>query len=122
MPRRPPTPCRRPGCPGLVQDGACSRCGAVKRNKAREMNRPSARKRGYTTRWDKYRAVYLRQNPLCVRCRAHGIDTPATVVHHRTPVQGEHDPLFWEATNHAALCRECHEIIHKRRREAPPPG
>ncbi|MDA8123447.1 MAG: HNH endonuclease signature motif containing protein [Deltaproteobacteria bacterium] len=59
--------------------------------------------RGYDSRWANYRASYLRQHPLCVRCQR-----PATMVDHIIPVTGPDDPLFWPETNHQSLCRDDH--------------
>jgi len=54
-----------------------------------------------TTKWRKYRRVFLSRNPLCVECGA-----IATVVDHIKPVRlgGE----FWQPSNHAAMCARCH--------------
>lgn len=40
---------------------------------------------------------------------------PATVVDHITPHKGDSD-LFWQASNHQALCKHCHDS-HKQRLE-----
>ena len=71
-------------------------------------NRPSARDRGYTTRWDKYRRLYLRDHPLCVECAKRDRLTPATVVDHITDHKGDSE-LFWNPENHQPLCRLCHD-------------
>lgn len=71
------------------------------------MSRPSAAKRGYTARWQKARAAYLRQHPLCVPCERAGLTTPATVVHHVIPHRGDY-ALFWDEANFEARCRVCH--------------
>lgn len=69
-------------------------------------SRPSAAKRGYGADWQRYRKWYLsqRQNILCAECH-HAL---ATVVDHRVPHQGDYD-LFWDASNHQPLCKECHD-------------
>jgi hypothetical protein len=60
--------------------------------------RSSARERGYTRAWEKARARYMRQHPLCVDCSARGELTPARVVDHKVPHRG--DPgLFWDEEN-----------------------
>lgn len=69
----------------------------------------SARKRGYTWQWEKARAAYLTEHPLCVRCAAAGVTTPATVVDHVTPHQGD-TGLFWDRGNWQALCKRCHDV------------
>ena len=65
-----------------------------------------------TSRWRRYRASYLKLNPLCAEC-----DHAATVVDHITPVRlgGE----FWEPDNHQPLCAHHHNA--KSGREAHKP-
>lgn len=105
MPARAPRICP---CGAVVQPGrSCSRCSPARRQ-AEDAQRPSARKRGYDTRWDKARAGYLAKHPLCAKCEEYGETTLATVVDHITPHNG--DPkLFWDSNNNwMALCRACH--------------
>ena len=78
--------------------------------------RGSSTKRGYGSRWQKYREHYMAAHPLCVTCEAKGKTVPATVIDHIVEVSGPDDPLFWEAGNHMALCRDCHERKHGRKR------
>lgn len=70
--------------------------------------RPSAARRGYGHRWRRYRAAFLRRNPLCRRCLRKGITAAACEVDHVRPVSGPDDPLFWKPSNHQALCKPCH--------------
>jgi 5-methylcytosine-specific restriction protein A len=71
--------------------------------------RPSAAKRGYDRRWQKARAAFLRQNPLCAECLQKGAVVPAKVVDHITPVVGgQSDPSFWVAEGWNSLCIRCH--------------
>ncbi len=50
----------------------------------------------------------LRRHPLCVRCKAQGRFTAATVVDHIIPHRG--DPhLMWDESNWQALCKSCHD-------------
>lgn len=70
--------------------------------------RESAARRGYDTRWRRYRETYLSAHPLCVMCWGRGTVSPATVVDHITPHQGDHK-LFWDPANHQALCAPCHD-------------
>lgn len=72
--------------------------------------RPSARQRGYTTRWDKARATYLAHHPLCVTCLAESPQrlTPATTVDHVVPHRGDQS-MFWDVDgNWQALCTRHH--------------
>lgn len=58
--------------------------------------------------WRNYRAMFLKANPLCVKCREVGALRPATVVDHVRPHKGNTD-LFWSVDNHQALCKPCHD-------------
>lgn len=103
MPYAPPHIC---GCGHRIPAG--TRCPCQMRNdkdrKARaEAARPSARQRGYDSKWDTARTAYLKANPVCVRCSA-----PAAVVDHKTPHKGDQH-LFWSRSNWQALCRPCHD-------------
>ncbi|MCH7573597.1 MAG: HNH endonuclease [Candidatus Marinimicrobia bacterium] len=71
--------------------------------------RPSAHRRGYGPRWRRYRLGFLREHNFCVRCKADGQQTVATVVDHVVPHQGPDDPRFWDPGNHQALCKRCHD-------------
>ncbi|MEQ5293871.1 HNH endonuclease, partial [Escherichia coli] len=84
MPWQPLRRCTEPGCNKRVKSGKCEehRRAAWRAEDARRGHR---RARGYSRQWDKYRALYLNKNPLCVRCLAKGIYTPALVVDHIIP-------------------------------------
>jgi 5-methylcytosine-specific restriction protein A len=62
--------------------------------------RPNARRRGYDSDWEAYRADYLRRHPTCA-CGAQ-----ATLVDHIHPVSL--GGAFWDPSNHAPMCRRCH--------------
>jgi 5-methylcytosine-specific restriction protein A len=104
MPQRPPSPCLQPGCPALVSGG--TRC--AEHTRRRERLRGSAHARGYGARWRTYRLTFLRAHPLCELCTAANRVEPATVVDHRVDHKGNMD-LFWEPSNHRALCKRCHD-------------
>ncbi|STF99000.1 putative endonuclease [Escherichia coli] len=84
MPWQPLRRCTEPGCNRRVKSGKCEehRRAAWRAEDARRGHR---RARGYSRQWDKYRAMYLSKNPLCVRCLEKGIYTPAVVVDHIIP-------------------------------------
>ncbi|MCE7031019.1 HNH endonuclease signature motif containing protein [Jiella avicenniae] len=67
--------------------------------------RPSARERGYDTKWDKERAAHLKAHPTCTRCGA-----PATVINHRIPHKRDFSKggLFWSRSNWEPVCAPCH--------------
>ena len=70
-----------------------------------------------TARWRKLRARILTANPLCERCKEEGRITPATEVHHRTPVESAlsrlgKEQLMFDPHNLLALCHDCHVKEH----------
>jgi 5-methylcytosine-specific restriction protein A len=62
--------------------------------------------------WRKVREYKLNLSPLCERCQEQGRITSAAAVHHI-----DHNSTNNNIDNLQSLCRECHEIIHKRARE-----
>jgi len=109
MARKPKKPCNHPGCRRLVEKGYCDEH-RRQRNQAYDRWRGSSAERGYGYRWRKYREWFLKQHPLCARCREEGKLEPATVVDHIVPVTGADDQRFWDTDNHQALCDRCHNI------------
>ena len=79
------------------------------------MDRANANQRGYGGRWQKARATFLRQHPLCEMHQARGQVVAATVVDHKVPHRGD-QALFWDTSNWQALCKRCHDS-HKQRLE-----
>ena len=111
MPYRPQSPCRQPGCPNLTHDGYCPKHAPANK-------RDSTAKRGYGSRWQKRRKLYLKANPLCAECNRHGRLTAATVVDHIKPHRGD-DRLMWDEDNWQALCKKCHDKKTGTRDSAP---
>lgn len=70
--------------------------------------RPSASARGYDSRWQRARRLYLAQRPLCATCETNGQTTLATVVDHIRPHKGDMR-LFWDETNWQPLCKRHHD-------------
>jgi len=77
--------------------------------------------RFYTSRiWRSCRRSFLiSKGQLCELCLAKGLTVPAVHVHHRVPITPENlsDPGI--TLNHAnlmALCEECHQEQHRKRR------
>ena len=110
MASKPGTVCPRPGCPGIVQAGVCSRCGPlrVKVRREHDERRGTAASRGYGARWQRVRAMALRAQPLCAECARQGRVTPATDVHHIVK-RRDGGPDSFE--NLEALCHACHSRI-----------
>lgn len=102
VPKKCKKPCKHPGCPNLTDGLYCAE------HQPLHPDRPSAAKRGYGSRWQRLSKAYLRRHPLCVRCKAQGRFTAATVVDHIIPHRG--DPhLMWDESNWQALCKSCHD-------------
>ena len=104
---RPGRVCMRPGCPGVVRAGVCSRCGPLRRARMVEHDerRGTAAQRGYDATWRRLRASFLARNPLCAACERNGRVVVATDVDHIVPKRrggSDHDE------NLQALCHSCH--------------
>ena len=80
---------------------------SIKRDQERkarhDAQRPSARERGYTSKWETERKAYLASHTSCTRC-----GNPSTIVHHKTPHKGDRK-LFWQRSNWEAVCKPCHD-------------
>jgi 5-methylcytosine-specific restriction protein A len=107
--RAAPKPCTWIGCGQLVHDGG-GRCARHRQQAQRDQDarRGSARKRGYTSAWDKAREAYLRKHPMCRRHQELGVYVAATVVDHIVPHKGDM-AKFWDTTNWQPLCKTCHD-------------
>lgn len=103
MPRKPKKPCRYPGCPNLTESAYCE-----EHSYLYQTERAGASERGYNGRWRKARRRYLKEHPLCVRCRERGKLVKATVVDHMIPHRGNEE-LYWDESNWQALCKNCHD-------------
>jgi 5-methylcytosine-specific restriction protein A len=67
-----------------------------------DAHRPSARERGYGSKWQKARDGWLKRYPNCVDC-----GEPATEVDHEIPHKGDMK-LFWDRTNWRSRCKKHH--------------
>ena len=109
--------CRHSGCDNLTDKSYCPEHMAEyeERQKAwkerAEKRRPSARQRGYDTRWQKYAHTYLRQpgHQIC-RLNLPGCTLAATCVDHIVPPSGPKVPLFWDKSNHQPACSHCNSV------------
>lgn len=104
-----PHPCTAPGCRTLVPRGR-ARCDVHEsKHQAQDRERRgSAHARGYDTRWQRYRLSFLATHPLCVMCQEQGRVVAASVVDHIKAHKGDQQ-LFWDPTNHRAVCKPCHD-------------
>lgn len=103
MPMKPKKPCSHPMCPRLTDGKYCD-----EHRKTHSADRENASQRGYGRRWQRARARYLRQNPLCVKCLENGQFVEASVVDHIKPHRGN-AVLFWDEGNWQSLCKSCHD-------------
>ena len=69
----------------------------------------------YNYQWQQYRVEFLKAHPFCAMHLEQGKYVAATVVDHIVPHRGDLG-LFWEESNHQALCKHCHDS-HKQRQE-----
>lgn len=102
VPRKPLKPCKHPGCPNLTEDKYCDE------HKPLHPDRPSAARRGYSSKWQRVSRTYLHSHPLCVKCLEQGRYVQATVVDHIIPHRGDR-LLMWSESNWQALCKPCHD-------------
>lgn len=72
-------------------------------------DRPSACKRGYGRRWQRFREWYLAAHPLCVDCGERVQVVEATQVHHIVKVAVRPDLQYVEE-NCMGLCESCHSV------------
>lgn len=77
--------------------------------------RVSSARRGYGRDWQKARAQFLKDHPLCRDHFKRGELKPATVVDHVVPHRGD-VARFWDRSNWQSLCSHCHDS-HKQRLE-----
>ena len=70
--------------------------------------RGSASARGYGRRWQKARAAWLREHPLCKHCDDEGKVFAGNVVDHIVPHRGD-QKLFWDRGNWQTLCKTHHD-------------
>lgn len=73
----------------------------------------SSTQRGYGYKWQKHRERFLQDNPLCVYCKRNGRIEVANVVDHIVPHRGN-QILFWDVSNHQALCSSCHSSVKQK--------
>lgn len=91
------------GCGRIVAYGVQCECQRQRKADA-DKRRPTARERGYTSKWDIERRAFLGlpENRKCNRCA-----NPATIVDHVKPHRGDRK-LFWDRRNWQPLCAHCH--------------
>ncbi len=99
MPRRMKRICTYPGCNATTTTG---RCDAHRRDPDR---RPSARARGYDTKWARLRNAFIRSHPVC-QIRHYCDGDPAVEVDHIVPIRAGGARL--DESNLQSACKPCH--------------
>lgn len=71
----------------------------------------------HTTQWLRLRKMILSEHPVCQACEEKGVLSPATEVHHITPVEyalsaADTRRLMFDPHNLRALCHDCHVREH----------
>lgn len=107
--------CNHAGCATLTGNHYCDTHTPL-HDTGRTDYRDAASERGYDSKWRKVRDRYLSAHPLCERCEQQGRVEIAEVVHHINPINAGGPRL--DPRNLRALCRDCHEFTHGRKREA----
>jgi len=102
--------CATPGCPALTDSTHCAEHYKAKR-RASDRRRPSARARGYDSKWQATRKQYLTAFPTCQHHE--GCIERATDVHHLDG-KGPKGPLGHDWRNLAGLCHAHHSQITAR--------
>jgi 5-methylcytosine-specific restriction protein A len=110
MPNKPMKICNYPGCSQLVQSGYCEKHTKPKDNKVYNRQRGSSSSRGYDSRWQRFREIYMRSHPLCVICEEKGYIIKADLIHHKTPLDKGGEK--YADDNLISVCNACHESIH----------
>jgi 5-methylcytosine-specific restriction protein A len=77
---------------------------------AAELNRGSARQRGYGARWDRTSAAFKLTHPLCLGCDAIGRVVATEVTDHVEPHKGDQSK-FWNAKRWQPACRWHHDVV-----------
>jgi 5-methylcytosine-specific restriction protein A len=79
-------------------------------NQEADARRGSATSRGYTHRWSKARATWLKRHPLCGYCQLEGRVVAADLVDHLYPHRTFPD-VFWLTAFWVSCCTSCHNTF-----------
>lgn len=112
MPKAPRKICSHSGCFAIALEGSrfCARHKAQgEKARTQFFQKRSSNKLGYTYTWQKARAAFLREHPLCEQCLKEGRTTAASVVDHIVPHKGDMT-IFWDRSNWQSLCDSCHSV------------
>lgn len=95
----------------------------------------SSAAKGYDYRWQKARALWLQEHPLCAECQRLGRVRSASLVDHikahrlgEALASGDAQRisqarrLFWDRGNWQSLCKPCHDSYKQRVEKSGEPG
>jgi len=113
MPDKPLRPCAKHGCGELTRSKYCQK--HTETVKEADRHKLSARQRGYTSKWERYRKVYLAQpeNALCALRLDSRCAIKAQCIDHIIPHNGNYK-LFWDEKNHQPACISCNSVKGQR--------
>lgn len=110
MAQRAKRPCRKSGCPELVDSGYCAAHTSSSQRVIHDRYRGTAASRGYDAAWKRVRLLALKRDRwLCQMCLKVGRVSPATDVDHIIPIT-EAPHLRLDLDNLQSLDRQCHRI------------
>ena len=104
--------CLHPGCRATTKRGYCAEH-ARQRRQQRRCDDPSDDFYA-SRRWRRFRALQLRESPLCIACLEEGRSVVAVHVDH-IKTRRERPDLEFDSSNVQSLCHSCHS--RKTRRE-----
>lgn len=123
MPKAAKHPCPYPGCGVLVDYGKryCpthqAQADAQKQERASVYDKTRTEAKFYhSSRWQKLRNWFIKNNPLCVQCLREGRVTTATVVDHIEEIKD--GGARYDINNLQSLCHACHndKTAHERKK------
>lgn len=101
--------CPAPRCPTLTTGGPCDVHKRAQRQVSDQARAQSPHRKLYqSSRWKAERADFLVVHPWCIDCQDEHRHTPATVVDHEQPHQGNIE-LFWNHDNWRSRCKPHHD-------------
>lgn len=107
MPKRPPHPCGKPGCPELTHNRYCEKHQAEANADYDKNQRNKDMKSFYNSvQWYALRKQKLYKDPFCEECRKSGTLVKATAVDHIMEIKDGGNQL--DINNLQSLCWSCH--------------
>jgi len=111
MPYKPMKLCAHSGCSALTHGRYCPAHKKAAAKQYEQYQRDPAIRKRYGRSWQRVRAKYVAEHPLCEECLKTDKHTPVNEVHHIVPLSngGTH-----ASDNLMSLCTPCHSIITAR--------